>query len=55
MKLAKVTVDEFFEIQVGAREELVQDLADGIDSLVQDYASFVASCGNHKSPLQSQF
>ncbi|OAY70365.1 hypothetical protein ACMD2_03768 [Ananas comosus] len=53
MKLAKVTADEFFEIQVGAREELVQDLADGIDSLVQDYASFVASCGTKQSYIPS--
>lgn len=45
MKLAKVTVDEFFEIQVGARDELVQVLADGLESLVQEYTSFIASCG----------
>ncbi|RWW49726.1 hypothetical protein BHE74_00044066 [Ensete ventricosum] len=43
-ELAKVTVDEFFEIQVGGRDELVQTLADGLDSLFQDYISFVASC-----------
>lgn len=46
MKLAKVTVDEFFEIQAsGPREELLQELADGIDNLVQEYASLVATCG----------
>ncbi|XP_073011542.1 protein unc-13 homolog [Typha latifolia] len=49
MRLAKVTVDEFFEIQVAAREKLVQDLADGIDGLIQDYAAFVASCGTKQS------
>ncbi|KAJ8505193.1 hypothetical protein OPV22_006079 [Ensete ventricosum] len=49
MKLAKVTVDEFFEIQVGGRDELVQTLADGLDSLFQDYISFVASCGSKQS------
>ncbi|WOL12934.1 hypothetical protein Cni_G21703 [Canna indica] len=49
MKLAKVTVDEFFEIQVGGRDELVQKLADGFDSLLQDYTSFVASCGSKQS------
>lgn len=46
MKLAKVTVDEFFEIPVGARDDMVQDLADGLDTIFQDYISFVASCGN---------
>jgi hypothetical protein len=45
MKLAKVTVDEFFEIPVGARDEMVQELADGLGALIQDYTSFVASCG----------
>jgi hypothetical protein len=46
MKLAKVTVDEFFEIQAsGPREELLQELTDGIDNLVQEYAALVATCG----------
>lgn len=46
MKLAKVTADEFFEIQAsGPREELLQELADGIDNLVQEYTSLVATCG----------
>ncbi|KAJ4784392.1 Gls protein (DUF810) [Rhynchospora pubera] len=49
MKLAKVTVDEFFEIPVGARDEMVQELADGLGALIQDYTSFVASCGTRKS------
>ncbi|KAJ3693151.1 hypothetical protein LUZ60_012246 [Juncus effusus] len=51
MKVAKTTVDEFFEIQVDrAREELLQELADGIDKLVQDYASLVASVGVKEMP-----
>ncbi|XP_072995632.1 protein unc-13 homolog isoform X1 [Typha latifolia] len=45
MKLATVTVDELFQIQMEVREELVQDLTVGIDSLIRDYASFVESCG----------
>ncbi|XP_042409675.1 protein unc-13 homolog [Zingiber officinale] len=49
MKLAKVTVDEFFEIQVGGRDDLAQTLAEGLDSLIQDYTSFVASCGSKQS------
>nr|CAD1844091.1 unnamed protein product [Ananas comosus var. bracteatus] len=51
MKLAKVTVDEFFEIPVGARDEMVQDLADGLESIFQEYTSFVASCGTKHSYL----
>ncbi|XP_020590020.1 uncharacterized protein LOC110031243 [Phalaenopsis equestris] len=49
MKLAKVTVDEFFEIPVAAREELVQELADGLETLFLDYTSFVDSCGSKQS------
>ncbi|XP_008785335.4 protein unc-13 homolog [Phoenix dactylifera] len=49
MKLAKVTVDEFFEIPVGARDDMVQDLADGLETLFQDYVSFVASCGTKQT------
>lgn len=45
MKLVKVTVDEFFDIPVSARRELVQDLADGLETLFLDYTSFVSSCG----------
>jgi len=45
MKLVKATVDEFFDIPLTVREELVQDLADGLENLFQDYTSFVSSCG----------
>jgi len=45
MRLAKVTVDEFFEIPVSAREDMVQNLADGLESIFHEYTSFVASCG----------
>ncbi|KAG0454227.1 hypothetical protein HPP92_025531 [Vanilla planifolia] len=53
MKLAKVTVDEFFEIPVSAREELVQELADGLETIFQDYTTFVASCGTKQSYIPS--
>lgn len=46
MRLAKVTVDEFYEIPVSSREDLVMELADGLETLFQDYTAFVASCGN---------
>lgn len=46
MKIAKETVEEFFEIPIGVTEELVQDLAAGLEHIFQDYITFVASCGN---------
>lgn len=45
MKLIKETVDEFFDIPIGITEDLIQDLADGLGHLFQDYISFAASCG----------
>lgn len=45
MKLAKVTVDEFFEIEGAAKNELARDLAVGLDTLFKDYSLFAASCG----------
>lgn len=45
MKLAKEIVDEFFEIPIGITEDLVQDLADGMELLFKEYTAFVASCG----------
>lgn len=46
MKLAKETVEEFFEIPIGVTEELVQDLAAGLEHIFQEYITFVSSCGN---------
>ncbi|KAH0469346.1 hypothetical protein IEQ34_000904 [Dendrobium chrysotoxum] len=51
IKLAKVTVDEFFEIPMTTRDEMVQDLADGLESIFQEYTNFVASCGSRQSYL----
>jgi hypothetical protein len=45
MKLAKATVDEFFGIPVSARDDMVRDLADGLEAIFQEYVSFLASCG----------
>ncbi|KAF8388264.1 hypothetical protein HHK36_026930 [Tetracentron sinense] len=45
MKLAKETVNDFFEIPIGNFDDLAQDLADGLELLFQEYTSFVASCG----------
>ncbi|KAK8952001.1 hypothetical protein KSP39_PZI004273 [Platanthera zijinensis] len=52
IKLAKVTVNDFFQIPLmSAREEMVHDLADGLESIFQDYANFAASCGTRQSYL----
>ena len=45
MKLAKTIVEEFFEIPIGITEDLVLDLAEGLENLFQEYTAFVASCG----------
>lgn len=45
MKLAAITVEEFFQVPIVITEDLVQDLADGLENLFQDYMKFVASCG----------
>ncbi|XP_010522465.1 PREDICTED: uncharacterized protein LOC104801075 [Tarenaya hassleriana] len=49
MKLAKDTVDEFFEVPIGITEDLVHDLAEGLEQLFQEYTTFVASCGSKQS------
>jgi len=47
VQLAKTTVEEFFQIPVGKTEDIVQELADGLESLFQDYMMFVAACGKY--------
>ncbi|CAA7015328.1 unnamed protein product [Microthlaspi erraticum] len=49
MKLANDTIDEFFEIPIGITEDLVHDLAEGLEQLFQEYTTFVASCGSKQS------
>ncbi|KAK2400153.1 protein unc-13 protein [Trifolium repens] len=49
VKSAKTTVEEFFQIPIGITEELVQDLADGLETIFQDYMMFVAACGSKQS------
>ncbi|KAH0889432.1 hypothetical protein HID58_051861 [Brassica napus] len=49
MKLAKDIIDEFFEIPIGITEDLVYDLAEGLEQLFQEYTTFVASCGSRQS------
>ncbi|KAL5194370.1 Protein unc-13 [Glycine soja] len=53
VKLTKTTVEEFFQIPVGITEDIVQELADGLESLFQDYMMFVAACGTKQSYIPS--
>ncbi|KAH9755588.1 hypothetical protein KPL71_015831 [Citrus sinensis] len=51
MRNAKDTVDDFFEIPIGITDDLVHDLADGLQQLFREYTTFVASCGARHSYL----
>ncbi|PIA36286.1 hypothetical protein AQUCO_03400291v1 [Aquilegia coerulea] len=46
---AKETVEDFFDIPIAISDDLVQDLADGLELLFRDYTSFVAFCGSKQS------
>ncbi|RDY10739.1 hypothetical protein CR513_04695, partial [Mucuna pruriens] len=48
-KFAKTSVEQFFQIPIGITEDAVQELADGLESLFQDYMMFVAACGTKQS------
>ncbi|RDX65028.1 hypothetical protein CR513_56347, partial [Mucuna pruriens] len=45
MNLAKIIVQEFFQIPISITEDLVQELADGLQKIIRDYIMFVAACG----------
>lgn len=45
IKFAKEAVESFFEIPVNVSENLVYDLADGLEHLFREFITFVASCG----------
>lgn len=47
MTHAKETVNAFFEIPLGISEDIVHDLADGLEHLFREYTTFVASCGKN--------
>ncbi|XP_043690683.1 protein unc-13 homolog isoform X2 [Telopea speciosissima] len=49
MRLAKETVEDFFDIPIGISEDLLQNLSDGLELLFREYTSFVASCGSKQS------
>ncbi|BAT96600.1 hypothetical protein VIGAN_08356700 [Vigna angularis var. angularis] len=50
---AKTVVEQFFKIPMGITEDIVQELADGLESLFQDYVIFVAACGTKQSYIPS--
>lgn len=45
MNLAKIIVQEFFLLPVPITEDLVQELATGLQNLFKEYTMFVAACG----------
>ncbi|CBI23691.3 unnamed protein product, partial [Vitis vinifera] len=49
MKLAKETVEDFFEIPIGISDDLVHNLAERLEAIFQEYTTFVASCGTKQS------
>ncbi|KAM7253397.1 hypothetical protein ACFE04_005173 [Oxalis oulophora] len=51
IKLAEHTIDDFFKIPIGITDDLVLDLADGLEMLFRDYSTFVSSCGSKQSYL----
>ncbi|XP_042443459.1 protein unc-13 homolog [Zingiber officinale] len=52
-RLAKESLDEFFDIQVEDRGFMVQDLVNGLDAIFQEYISFVAGCGSKQTYMPS--
>ncbi|KAF6161255.1 hypothetical protein GIB67_009142 [Kingdonia uniflora] len=49
LKLAEEAVGDFFEIPIGISDDLFEELADGLESLFQDYISLVSLCGSKQS------
>lgn len=50
MKLAAETVDDFFSIPVKElNDDLIQNLADGLENIFQGYITFLASCGSKQT------
>ncbi|GMJ05466.1 CELLULOSE-RELATED DUF810 [Hibiscus trionum] len=53
MNIAKEMVNDFFKIPIGITDDSVFDLAEGLEKLIQEYITFVASCGSKQSYLPS--
>ncbi|XP_057781519.1 protein unc-13 homolog [Salvia miltiorrhiza] len=51
VKFCKETIENFFEIPINVSESLVYELTDGLEHLLGEYITFVASCGSKQSYL----
>ncbi|KAL3506175.1 hypothetical protein ACH5RR_031557 [Cinchona calisaya] len=51
MKHVKESLDSFLQTPVNIPQDLVHDLTDGLEHLLRDYITFVASCGSKQSYL----
>ncbi|KAE8771727.1 hypothetical protein D1007_56377 [Hordeum vulgare] len=49
MRLSRATIEEFSDIPATAKDDVVQELVDGLESVFEDYISFVASCGSKQT------
>ncbi|KAE8735981.1 hypothetical protein F3Y22_tig00000218pilonHSYRG00100 [Hibiscus syriacus] len=46
-------VKDFFDIPIGITDDLISDLAQGLEQIFQEYTTFVASCGSKQSYVPS--
>ncbi|TKY46075.1 DUF810 protein [Spatholobus suberectus] len=53
MNLAKTIVREFFQIPIPITENLVQELADGLQQIFREYTMFIAACGLKENYIPS--
>lgn len=51
MKLARATMEEFSQIPATAKDDVVPELVGGLESIFQEYITFVAACGNKHNNL----
>ncbi|KAD7476893.1 hypothetical protein R6Q59_006893 [Mikania micrantha] len=49
LKQTRELVVSFFDIPITIPEDLVHEFVDGIEKILQDYATFVASCGSKQN------
>ncbi|KAK9078950.1 hypothetical protein SSX86_000619 [Deinandra increscens subsp. villosa] len=49
IKQARELVACFFDIPIAISEDLVHEFADGIEKILEEYATFVASCGSKEN------
>ncbi|KAE8734981.1 hypothetical protein F3Y22_tig00000538pilonHSYRG00036 [Hibiscus syriacus] len=49
ISMANETVKDLFKIPIGITDDLILDLAEGLEQLFQEYTAFVASCGSKRS------